>query len=243
MENGKNAIIDIQIVKYIGLFKILNPHGPKLYNINIFKLVAKIEIFFLTVALIMIMFSMYYTSNDANRFIFYLMLLVGMFDLSLNHFYVIKNSDAIWDFMSVMKIDFLSLKTIKLKNLKYKLATSISLVSCFFMGIAWIFLPFYLQQDNYLTITFKNDINNYRYTPLNLITPVTEELYDKYFSVFYVFDVIIVICCIHIAIFYDFIVLTTCICIECQLKIIANSYSTFAYMDRPINSKHFVCLS
>lgn len=240
MKDGQDFIVNIQIVEYIGLFKTLNPHGPKIYDVNIYKTIAKVEILFLTVALVMGIFSMYYTLNDANPFFFYLMVVVGIFDFSLNHIYVIKYSDAIWDFMSVTKLDFLSFKTLKFEKFKYKMATTISLMSCLFIGVAWILLPFILQQDSYLTIHYKNDSYHYHYTSLNFITPVTTEFYNKNYVYFYIFDSIVVFCCLHTLIFYDFIVLTMCICIECQLSRIANAFSEFDYADKSTNSKHII---
>lgn len=243
MEDGQNAIINVRIVEYIGFFKTLNPHGPKIYDINVYKTIAKIEIFFLIVALVMAIFSMYYTLTDANPFFFYLMVVIGIFDFSLNHICVIKYSDAIWDFMSVTKLDFLSFKTFKYEKLKYKMATTISLISCFFIGVAWILLPINLQRDNYLTIHYKNDSYHYHYTSLNFITPVTTEFYNQNYVYFYIFDSVVVFCCLHTLIFYDFIVLTMCICIECQLSSIANAFSKFNYLDGSTNSKHTIFVS
>lgn len=49
MGKKQNYIVDMQLMEYIGHFRILNPNEPKIYGINIFKLAVKVELFFLTV--------------------------------------------------------------------------------------------------------------------------------------------------------------------------------------------------
>lgn len=241
MDNERNSVIETLVLKYIGLFKILNPHVPKFYDINLFKLVAKIEIFILSLTLILATFSIYYSLNDLNVFIPHLMLLVAWADLGLNHLYLIKYSDIIWDLLLVTNIHFLYSKTptketFKAERFKYKMATTITLSLIFVICISWIILPLFLR-DEYLTISFKNELYRYHCTPINYILPITDEFFNKHSNVFYAVEAIMIICAGHISIFFDFSVITMCTSIECQLKAIANLYSTFMFMEKHTMSK------
>lgn len=242
MNDGQNSVVDTLILEYMGLIKILNPHVPKFYDVNLFKLGAKIEILILNLTLIFAAFSIYYSLNDVNTFIPYLMLLVAWADLVLNHFYLIKHSDKIWDLMRITNINFLYSKMstkenmFKAERFKYKMATTISLILIFIICISWIILPLFLRND-YLTIHFKNELYNYRRTPINYILPITNEYFNKHSNVFYAVETIMIICAGHISIFFDFSVITMCTSIECQLQAVANFYSTFRFVDDHTTSK------
>lgn len=241
MDDDQNLIVNTQMLEFTGLLTILNPNSPKLYGIKIFKLAAKIELFFLTVSLVMLIFSIYYSKNNGKEFVSYIMLFVALFGLSLNHFYIIKCSDAIWNCMRVMNIDFVSCENLKKENLKlrmfkYKIASIITLLSCIFICTSWMFSPLF-QQNSFLTINFRNTIYDYRLTPMQFILPISDELYNKNYTVIYVFDVIVVFCCNHVAVLFDLTVITLCTCIQSQLQYIAESYSTFVFVDGSDKSK------
>lgn len=241
MDDEHNSIVNTQMLEFTGLSTILNPHSPTLYGIHIFKLAAKIEVFILFVSLLMLIFSIYYSTNNVYGFVSYVMLFVGLFGLCLNHFYLIKCSDAIWNCMSVMNINFLSFEnprkqTLKLGKLKYKIASYITLFSCIFICTSWMFSPL-LQQNTFLTMKFKNTIHNYRLTPMQFILPISDEFYNKHYTLFYIFDMIVVFCCNHVAVLFDLTVITICTCIESQLQYIAKSYSTFLFVDGSDKSK------
>lgn len=234
---GQNSIFDTLILEYTGLFKILNPHSPKFHNINFFKLAAKFELIILTSILFMLIISIYYSSNDLYGFFTYVLLFVGFFDMTLNHFYLIKYSEEIWDFMRIININFLSTEipkkdTFKAERLKYKLATTITMIMASVICISWVFSPLF-RQENKLTIHFRNNVtHNYRITPINLILSITDEFYNQHYELFYAFDSIGIIFICHVSTLFDFIVITMCISIECQLKSIGNSYSAFTFVNK-----------
>lgn len=245
MNDGQNSIVDTLILEYMGLFKILNPHVLKLYDINLYKLGAKIEIIILSITLIFATFSIYYSLNDVNVFIPYLMLLVAWADLGLNHLYLIKYSDTIWDLMRITNINFLYSKISTKENMfnaqrfKYKMATTISLTLIFVICISWIILPLFLR-DDYLIVNFKNELYHYHCTPINYILPINDDFFNKHSNVFYAIETIMIVCAGHISIFFDFSVITMCTSIECQLKAVGNLYSTFSFADAHATSKQYL---
>lgn len=231
----------MQTLKYIGVFKFLNPQSPKIYDINIYKLIAKIELFFSTFSLILTSFSIYYSSYDMNLCVPYIFYFVSIFEKSLFQYCIIKYSDNIWDFMHVTYKNFIFFNSpikeqFSTEPSKYKTAMRTTLYIWVLVSITWIFTPL-IQQKNYRTVNFKNIIYNYRYSVFNFIIPITDEIYNKYFIIIYVIEAVVMICFIHMAIVYDSIVITSCISVEYQLQRIASSYSAFTFVENHVKSK------
>lgn len=220
------------MIKYNGLFQILNAARDfKFYNIYVFKLSAIIEISFFIVSLFMFVISIYFSSNNPNELVSYIIKFVVFFGLTLNHIYLIKNSDAIWDCMRVMNTDFISnhtprKETFEVERLKYEIATTFTLMSYLFINLSWLLTPIF-QRDNCLTVNFDNLKYEYRCTPFNILILVQEEFQNiLYYYIIYVFETLSIIFGCHVSLLFDFIVITMCTSIECQLQSIANSYST-----------------
>lgn len=242
MDDGHNTIVDTLLLEYTGIFKILNPHVKKFHDINPFKVATKIELYFLNVTLIMTIISIYYSLNNINIFVSYIMLSVAYSGFSFNYYYLLKNSDAIWNILRVSNIDFMyfnipNRKTFRAERFKYKLATTVSLIMMVAVCISWIIMPLFVRHS-YLTIQFKNNLYNYRCSSMNLLLPVTENFYNKYYNVFYIFEVLMIIFGCHSSIFFDFTIITMCISIECQLKAIANSYRKLVIVEKNTFSNH-----
>lgn len=244
MDNRQIHIVDMQLIEYTGYFKILNPHEPKMYYTNIYKLAVKIELLILTTSFLISTFALYYTSNDINVFVSYALLFIVGFDITLNHFCLIENSDKIWECLNITKMYFLLSgipreEMVTIEHSRYKIATKSLMISWFVVFISWIFTPL-LQRDQYLTIELKNNTYNYRCLPLNLIMPITDNnIFNPHYIVMYMFEATVIICSTHASLLFDLIVLTVCISIECQLLRIANSYSSFTLLDEPVNSKQY----
>lgn len=243
MDGGQNSIVDTNILDYIGLFRSLNPYVPKTYNIILIKIASKIEIYIMNLTIIMTIFSIYYSLNDIYVTLPYLMLLVMFSCINFNYYYILKNSNAIWDVLRVTNINFLNSntsgkKTFKAERFRYKFVTTITFILVILSGSVWLIFPI-LQNDKYFTINIKNNLYHYSFTPMNFILPVSDEFYNKYLYVFYIFDSLSGICISHLSLMYDFIVITICISIECQLKSIAKSYSTL-FMEKQTTSKYIL---
>lgn len=156
------------MMEFTGLLKILKPDFLKFYGINIPKLITKMFLFFITSSFLILIVSLYYCQNDLNIFITYLMMVVAMFGTSVNQFYLIKCSDAIWGCMRVVDTGFLSSDfpvkgLLKLEKLKCKMASLITLFLCLLIFIYWVCLPFF-QETPYMTIKFNTIEYNYNWT-------------------------------------------------------------------------------
>lgn len=234
--DGQNSIFNTLILEYTGLFNMLNPHSPKFHNINFFKLAAKFQLVILTSILFMLFISLYYSLNNFHLFFAYIFLCVAFFDMALNHYYLIKYSEEIWDFMRITNIHFLSTEipkkeTFKAERLKYKIATIITVILSSIICTSWLFSPLF-RRENKMIIHFRNNVTqNYRFTPINLMLPITDEFYNQHYELFYTFDAIGIIFICHVSVLFDLTVITMCINIECRLKFIGNSYSALAFVN------------
>lgn len=139
MDDRRQSIVNMQMVEYTGLFKILNPHSSKFYGINVLKVITKVDLFVLILSFLICTVSLHYSTgtNDLNIFMSSLMFFIASFGLGLNQFYLIKYSDAIWECMRVIYVGFLSFDTSmkdssKLKKFKYKTSLNTIIFSCSF---------------------------------------------------------------------------------------------------------------
>lgn len=233
MENDTHSIVDTQMVEYTGLFYILNSKARKIYNINILKMIAKIELFILCISAFMFCFSMYYSTNDINSFFNYLMMVVSFCGMSLNQFYLIRNSDAIWDFLRATKVGFLSFntparETIGVERFKYKTVTTITLIWWFFVNMTWIISPAF-QHDSWFIVNYKNSTYQYHFTPMNFIIPVTDGFYNSHYYAIYAFDETVALTTFHVTILFDFLIITSCMSMQCQFRRIGDWYSNFIF--------------
>jgi len=83
-----------------------------------------------------------------------------------------------------------------------------------------------LDSNSYLKIESKDAIFNYRSNTIGLIFPVTDTFYNKHFYVFFITETIFLIFWAEIEWVFDILMISVCICIEYQLKTIADSYSS-----------------
>lgn len=119
MNIRRNSIVYTHIVEYTGLFTILNPNVHTLYDINISKLIVSVEFFILGASKCMLAFSMYYSINNVKSFVNYFMLFVAFLGMSINQFYVINNSDVIFDLLNIKTLNFYRPALLGWKRLKW----------------------------------------------------------------------------------------------------------------------------
>lgn len=233
-ESTKTYIINLQLMKIIGLYQLLNPNATTLFGYNIYKLGGFISILYLTLNIIMCNISIYYSQYDFTAVVRYIMFIYATFFVIIKISFLIIKSDILWNFISFTSINFLSYSG----HQKYFLmnARIISLIISNVFAILWaafialwIFSPIVIK-DSYLNIKSKNSTYmQYRYNMLNLLFPVSTQFYNDNFTVFYLFETIILTIYGYSMIVFDCLIISFCLTIVFQLRTIASSYSTLGY--------------
>lgn len=230
----ENYIIHIRLMKIIGLYKLLDPKTSKLLGVNVFKLYSILPILYLLLINIMYCMSIYYSRNDFTEVIKYTSVLVATFYSMVKLCYFIKNSDALFELISFASIHFLSYcshkKSTLIKGRKIsKIVSNTFTFSWIAITIVWMLSPI-MMKNNYLIVKKHNSTyEQYHYNMLNIIFPVTTKFYNDNFFIFYAIESILIIIYGYVMVIYDFLVVSTCITIIYQLKLILSSYSNLGY--------------
>lgn len=221
-------------MKAMGLYQLLNPKTTKLFGYNIFKLGSIILIIYLILIIGMYIMSIYYSRYEITEIFKYASVLVATTFALIKICLIIRNCDAFWEFLNFTSIRFLSFSghqrtiLIRAREISMRL-TTIFTVSWFAIAVVWILSPIIIK-DNYINVKFNNGtFEQYRYNMLNLIFPVTGQFYNDNFLIFYFIETILLILYCFIMNIYDFLVITMCITISYQLKVITKSYSELGH--------------
>lgn len=230
----QNYIIHIRLMKITGLYKLLDSKTPKLYGYNIFKLGSILTILYLMLINIMYCMSIYYSRYDFTEVVKYISIFVATFYSMIKLCYLIKNSDAFFELLSFASIHFFSYCAYTESALIKVRKTSKIVSNTFtFIWIAiimvWMLSPI-MMKNNYMNVkTHNGTYEQYRYNMLNIIFPVTTKFYNDNFFVFYAIESILLIIYGYVMVIYDFLVVSACITIIYQLKLIRSSYRKLGY--------------
>jgi hypothetical protein len=234
LEYGNCYIINLQLMKITGLYQLLNPNTTKLFGVNFYKLCGSISVLYLALVLVMCNMSIYYSLNDLAEVVKYVMLIIATLFALIKMYFIIRNSDMLWEFIGFTSIDLLSYnghqrailvdaRTISIKVSKIIISVWIIVI------MIWILSPIIIS-DNYINIKSKNTTyNRYRYNMLNLLFPVSNEFYNANFKLFYLLEMMALFCYGYSMMSFDYLVISMCIAIAYQLKMIAMSYSMLGY--------------
>lgn len=231
-DNWKNYIVDLRFMKTIGLYQILNPNTPKKpFGCNVFKLAGALSLIYLTFVNVMCCVSIYYAMGDFAEVVKYTMLLFAISFAFVKLYFVIRKSNSLWEFMCFTRIDFLSYSGHQRDILIDARKESVMFSKIFTLGwsaiiLLWILSPLMIQ-GNVVNVKSKDgtSYSQYRYNTMNLIFPaVTAEFYNDNFRIFYSIEVILILVYGYVMVVFDCLVISMCITMIYQLKMIALSY-------------------
>lgn len=234
-------MIDPQVMKLIGFYQMLSPHGPKVFGVDIFKYITKTLLLIQIILLFVYVLNIYHSIEEVNELAKYIFLIASSMVSVFKLFSVIQHSDTLWNCIQLTSIDNLSYKyhnrhILKSGRTRTKLLTSHYTFWWFVSVITFVISPLFIK-NYYIRIKIDNDIEYYRYNVLNFIFPVTGEFYNKHFINYYILESIITIILGHCILMYDILIISICITLRYQFKTIVNSYSTFHISDNKSMSK------
>lgn len=243
-DSWKNYIIDLRLIKQIGLYQLLNPNTPtKPLGCNIFKLVAVLSLLYLTLTNVMCNISIYYILNDFTEVVKYIMLVFATLFAVMKMYFVIRKSHKLWELIRFTCIHFLPYRGHQKNILIEAREVSIKISKIITLGwitiiIVWILSPIFMQ-GNYINVMSKDGTSyrRYRYNMLSLIFPVSAQFYNENFKWFYSIEMIATLMYGYSMVIFDCLVISMCITMTYQLKMIALSYSTLGHNDVENNSK------
>lgn len=230
-------IINIQLMKIIGFYQLLDPNATAIYGCKICKLGGYISVLFLILDILMCNISIYHSRYDFAVVVRYIMIMFAQIFTMIKILFVITKSDVIWKLISFTSIDFLSYSGHQKCILMNARTKSIRISNIFTMfWIVFVALlvvpPIIINDNNYLNIKSKDStLNQYRYNVLNLLFSVSTQFYNDNFNVFYLFETMSLTLHGYSMVIFDCMLISFCITISFQLKMIASSYKTLGYND------------
>jgi len=227
-------IINIQLMKLIGFYQLLDPNATAIYGCNIFKLGGYISVLFLILDIIMCNISIYHSRYDFTVVVRYIMIMFAQLFTMIKMLFIITKSDVLWKFISFTSTDFLSYSGHQkciLMNARTKSKKISNIFTMFWIVfVALLVLPPIIINENYLNVTSKEStLNQYRYNVLNLLFSVSTQFYNDNFKVFYIFEAMSLTLYGYSMVIFDCMLISFCITISFQLKMIASSYKTLGY--------------
>jgi len=226
-----HSIINLKFMKITGFYQLIRPSDSlKLFNINIYMIAFIVQILMLFVVTIMGSFSIYFCIHDSNQVFNYSIIIFATNFAIFKYYFIIKNAKTIWNFMHMTSTDFLSYKNHT--NEIYKIGRTRSSTMIVISFGFWSSIVLYwslsaiLNNNSYLKIESEDGIFNYRSNAVGLIYPVTDTFYNKYFHAFFIIETVFLIFWGQMMWVFDILMISVCICIEYQLKTIADSYSS-----------------
>lgn len=229
----------------IGLYQILNPDTPKkLFGYNTFKFFGALPLIYITFVNVMCYVSIYYTFSDFTEVVKYTMLIVATLFAMIKLYFIIGKSSRLWKLLRFTNIDFLSYHGHQRDILIDARHGSIMISKIFTLGwsaiiIVWILSPLMIQ-GYFVNVKSKDgtSYSRYRYNMMNIIFPaVTTAFYNDNFSIFYSIETIMLLAYGYVMIVFDCLLISMCITMIYQLKMIALSYTTLGHNDIRMNSK------
>lgn len=233
-KSEQNYITNIQLMKTIGLYQLLNPNAPKLFGYNVSKLGSFIILVYVTLVTLICLLSIHYSLYDFSAVIKYVSILLPVSFLWVIIYFVNRNSDVLWEFISSTSIHFLSYSGHQRNILTEarvisRIVSNITKIVWMIAAFVWIMAPIIIQ-DSYINVKFKNKKHVwYRYNMINLLFPVTADFYNDNFYIFYFIETLALIFYDTFNLIFDCLIISICITITYQLKMIALSYKRLGY--------------
>lgn len=221
-------------MKLIGFHQLLDPNASTTFGYNMYKLGGYTSVLCLLLNIIMCNISIYYSRYDSAVVVRYIMIMFAQFFTMIKMLFVITKSDVLWKFINFTSIDFLSYsghqKCILIKARTKSIQISNIFTMFWVVFVIILVLPPILVNENYLNIKSKDGSHNqYRYSVLNLLFSASTQIYNDNFNVFYLFESICLTLYGYSMIIFDSMIISFCITISFQLKMIASSYNILGY--------------
>lgn len=232
--NVSKYITAMKLTAYTGLYQIINPESPKIFNYNVYHVFVVMYLGFIAIMLATIPLGLYHWANDRSQFTMGLILLVNYFFSCCKIITIIKNWKKIWECLDVTRIDFMKYKKHDLSILNNYMIRAFKITYsyrtfCYILLIIFYLIPHVLINVRMTIKQRDGSYWNYRINVHNLYMPVLVETYNTYFSYFYVIEVAFGFCYIVFTVMFDNYLVSMSLAISGHIETISNSFLSLGY--------------
>lgn len=238
--DGRRVAFSLSPYKQLGFYQILDPNGPHLYGYHILSTILKIFLLFVQCITIFGVLGFFIEIEDdevnydeSNTFEI-IIILTNCTLSSLKIYTLLSNAKLIWKFFDLTCVDFLKssqhnngIRTKFTKRCKRSTTITNWIARCFLMGmILWFMGPFIANNKQFEPL----HIARGRYQNIiNIKFPVTVNIYNKYYYVFYFMEISIGFCIVYGSVLVDAFLMSFCWIIAAQYQSITTSYEIFGH--------------
>lgn len=221
----ENYVFNFRLSKFIGLYQILNPCTKKYYNQNVYHIIIILLSVYIFSISILSPIGLYNLINDAIPFAFYMGTIEQFFFSIYKVLNIVYYSNVLWKCMINTNNKFMScgLNNRNIfnywQNYSAKMALIYIIMICFIILI-WASCPLIFNKTIVTVRNLDGSYSIFKINIFNVYVPISDEVYNKYFTIFYIIEFIALILFITFSTIYDIFMIMICYTFVCQLEMI-----------------------
>lgn len=242
-KENKNAI-HFTLFKIIGVYQMADPNSIKMFGFNVYHLVNVTLIILSTIMTIFGLSGFIFINNDICESSDLVLIIFFVTCITVGHFktsMIINNANKIWGLFSVSHERFLSSRHSK-KHF-YKVVKCGDRLSKFFNGYFCLMLvtmtlyamiPIIINYHFAANKTLHGEMIR-KINVINLKYPVTTDIYNAFYVVFYILECILLFCVAYGIFAFDLFAMTMLMVISVQYEVVALAYE---HLEEPMDSEN-----
>jgi len=243
------SIVHTRLMKLTGLGQLLSQRDHDASEMSAFSCRMIFNMAMLIVTILTLLANIFYCTGDFYQETHYIMLIVSAISPISKMFYMVRHATRIRRcVLQSTSIQFLSYRrhdrrVLEVGATRAKWFTTSFSCLWLIVLVSWLLSPFVLDKcrikvnalDFAVPATTTNYVYyNYRANVLNLIFPVDDQFYNEHFMAYYCIESLFTLCWGYGTMIFDILLLSVCVPITYQLRMINDSYRAFEFgCDRP----------
>jgi len=235
IQNEQNHVFNIKLAKLIGLYQILDPGTTKCRGRNVYHIiVACITLYMCICSMILKLSGVFYWSTNMPLSIDYISKAAITLYLVYRMWNVVRNSDDIWNCLSITRYDFTSFSSWNKHILDRWRGRSVWLTTIYFTMYVFSMIIYVTS-----SLAFRNDvlpvknrdgsIGFYRQNAMNFYFIVSDQTYNTHYYTFYFFEVLFIVLMAMFFFIFDILLTTLCFAICCQMQMICSAFESVGH--------------
>lgn len=238
--DGQRYEINMQLVKCMGLYRILDPSTTKIFSYNAYH-IAIVVLGLLCIISIFYPICFYYLTKNVAEFSYYL----GYLSNYLLSFYkiiiIVYYSDDIWKCIEIISPDSMSYKHYNKKIFEKWRRRSVNVsyvyvLIIFVILLSWYFSPYVYYKTMDSARHHDSPYSSYLMNIFNLYSLKLDQLYSERFSVLYIAETNVLVCFLYFSTTFDTFMVLMCFAMFCQLETICDGIESLVQDKRPKNN-------
>lgn len=231
----KHYIFNWNLLKLIGLHKVLSPDTLKIRGYNVFHILIFFVLILPTITvLLQVPLSLYYLSNDVVTFSLFFGHMISMYVNVGKMSVILYHSNDIWNVIISLSLDSLTNRFYdqKIVQLWRKRINRILNSFIIFTAVAFIFwcMSPIISNDAYIiTKNLDGSLSYYRQGIMNIIFTVSDSTYNKYYDLFVIQELLAFSLSVLTLTYIDVIFIITSFSICCELDLVCNAIEALGH--------------